>query len=227
MSFSWPCASCSSEGWSPSTLSMSRMSFASHCANTSTTVESVMTTASCSTVMGSNLSARCSTPDLTLMRIFAILSYFCLLRSHLLVASDRWLSNSSTILRDPKDPVPLYLISSTLALACAFSSLSASMRACASLVMTTRLLCVSSCVKNFWITSFTSDTPVASLILRNASSYVVIFFCSSSMTCSLSAEWKAVLNMVFFRLASPASPPCSPPSTIAISRRILSRFSMR
>ena len=33
-----------------------------------------------------------------------------------------------------------------------------------------RFLCVSSCVMNFWITSFTSATPVASLISRNAAS---------------------------------------------------------
>mmetsp|Transcript_12964 Transcript_12964/g.25848 ORF Transcript_12964/g.25848 Transcript_12964/m.25848 type:complete len:256 (+) Transcript_12964:41-808(+) len=170
--FSGAAAASGSRGaaWSPSTESMRRISFASHCASTSTTVESVITTASCSTVMGSSLSARCSTPLLTLMRILAMRSYFCLLRSHLLFASDRCDSNSSTIRRDPSDPVPEYLISSTLALACAFSSFNASIRACASFVITTRLLCVSSWVRNFWMTSLTSETPVASLIFRNASS---------------------------------------------------------
>eukprot|EP00964_Phaeocystis_antarctica_P136324 scaffold100754_cov45-Phaeocystis_antarctica.AAC.1 len=37
-----------------------------------------------------------------------------------------------------------------------------SMRACASFVMATRLSWVCSCVMNFWMTSFTSATPVLS-----------------------------------------------------------------
>ena len=49
------CVSSSWLAWSPSTESISRINLASHCASTSTTVESVITTASCSTVMGSNL----------------------------------------------------------------------------------------------------------------------------------------------------------------------------
>ena len=62
---------------------------------------------------GSSLSARCSTPDLTLIRILAMRSYFCLFRSHFEFASERWDSNSSTMRRDPSEPVPEYLISST------------------------------------------------------------------------------------------------------------------
>eukprot|EP00964_Phaeocystis_antarctica_P156318 scaffold125910_cov69-Phaeocystis_antarctica.AAC.1 len=53
--------------------------------------------------------------------------------------------------------------------------------------MASRLLCVSSCVMNFWMTSLTSATPVASLISRKAASYEAIFSCSSSMSASVMA----------------------------------------
>mmetsp|Transcript_25004 Transcript_25004/g.64526 ORF Transcript_25004/g.64526 Transcript_25004/m.64526 type:complete len:316 (+) Transcript_25004:127-1074(+) len=63
-------------------------------------------------------------------------------------------------------------------------SCSASMRACESRVICSRCLCVSSCVRNFSITSETSETPVTSLIFWNAASYALMFFCSSSMDVS-------------------------------------------
>jgi hypothetical protein len=49
------------------------------------TVLSDITTGCTSMRIGSSLSARCSTPDLTFIRIREIRSYFCLLRSHLLL----------------------------------------------------------------------------------------------------------------------------------------------
>ena len=58
-------------------------------------------------------------------------------------------------------------------------------------------------------TSFTSDTPVASLILRNASSYVVIFFCSGEGGATVSGSNDVYIHhnvfrsLIFFSLAAP------------------------
>ena len=87
------------------------------------------------------------------------------------VASPSRFSHASTSWRDDCPPAPEYFISSTEALVAAFSSASWSMRACASRVIASSDFSVSFWVMNFWMTSLTSPTPVASLILRNAASY--------------------------------------------------------
>mmetsp|Transcript_64611 Transcript_64611/g.203966 ORF Transcript_64611/g.203966 Transcript_64611/m.203966 type:complete len:328 (-) Transcript_64611:622-1605(-) len=201
-------------------------SFCSHCCSTSHTVSSVRGIMGCpSTFMSCTFSARCSVPALSLMRVLATLSYFCLLRSQRLLDSPRWVSYSSTIRRLPELPDPLYLSSSTRALAAAFSSFSLSMRACASLVICLRLALVSSCVMNFWITSETSLTPVASLILRNASPNVVIFFCSSSICCTLEA-WKRLLVMSVVFMAFSSFALRSPAASALMPSRSFSRASI-
>mmetsp|Transcript_38287 Transcript_38287/g.113821 ORF Transcript_38287/g.113821 Transcript_38287/m.113821 type:complete len:231 (-) Transcript_38287:531-1223(-) len=71
---------------------------------------------------------------------------------------------------------------STSACSRAFASRSSSILPSASLFIASKLWCVSSWVVNFWITSFTSATPVASLIWENAASYAAILWRSSSMS---------------------------------------------
>mmetsp|Transcript_10765 Transcript_10765/g.22418 ORF Transcript_10765/g.22418 Transcript_10765/m.22418 type:complete len:243 (+) Transcript_10765:594-1322(+) len=159
-------------------------SFSSHCASTSTMVSSVRGMWGLSTLMPSSLSPRCSIPAFIAISVFATFSYLTRCLSQVAAVSPSLPSYSSTMRRDPSRPEPAYLSSSSRASIAVRSAFSWSIRTWLSLVICLRLLCVSSCVMNFWITSLTSDTPVASLIFLNASSKVVMRVCSSS-SCAL------------------------------------------
>mmetsp|Transcript_19933 Transcript_19933/g.64895 ORF Transcript_19933/g.64895 Transcript_19933/m.64895 type:complete len:209 (-) Transcript_19933:878-1504(-) len=174
----------SSSPWKTSSV---LRSFVSHCIMTSTTVSSETGICGASILMPSSLSARCSVPAFMAMRMRATRSNLRRERSHLPLLSRSCCSYSSTMRRLPAAPAPEYFTSSMRALVASRSSLSPSMRPCASFVIDIKFFVVSSCVMNFWITSLTSDTPVASLIFRKASSNVVTRFCSSAIFASFSA----------------------------------------
>jgi len=89
-------------------------------------------------------------------------------------------------------------------------------------VICLRLLCVSSWVMNFWITSLTSATPVASLIFLNASSNVTMRAAMASICRSLASCCKRLA--IRLRLSpSSSSLLMSPAASIAMRLRSASR----
>mmetsp|Transcript_17351 Transcript_17351/g.50436 ORF Transcript_17351/g.50436 Transcript_17351/m.50436 type:complete len:334 (-) Transcript_17351:717-1718(-) len=145
---------------------------------------------SCSSLSASSWRAMFSTPARTFWKTDFMCSCLLRMRSYLLCAS---LTPSPPVralgLRDAPGLEEVYLRRCTCSSARRFCSCRASMRAWESLVICCRCLWVSSWVRNFSMTSLTSDTPVTSLIFWKAASYARMFFCSSSMDVSL-RRWR-------------------------------------
>mmetsp|Transcript_40246 Transcript_40246/g.119521 ORF Transcript_40246/g.119521 Transcript_40246/m.119521 type:complete len:238 (-) Transcript_40246:926-1639(-) len=186
--------------------SITRRSFFSHWWSTSTMLSSVSASRASSMSTPSRRSARCSTPALIATSTLASRSCRCRCRSCVRPAGsgDATCGGSSPA-------SALYLSRCMRSCASRFLAVSLSMSACASAVICSRFLCVVSCVRNFSITSLTSDTPVASLISRKAASYARIFSCSSAMSASL----------------TPARSPSAPLSRCAAARASRRAFSRR
>mmetsp|Transcript_24311 Transcript_24311/g.62103 ORF Transcript_24311/g.62103 Transcript_24311/m.62103 type:complete len:278 (+) Transcript_24311:444-1277(+) len=156
------------------------LSRCSHCSSTSTMLSSVSTSGGSSSLTPSRRSARCWMPALTATSTFVSRSNLTRCRSDFRSSGEPAPSSANV------SSVPAAnLRRCTRSWTRVFFSWSCSIFCCDSLVIASRFLCVSSCVMNFWMTSLTSATPVASLISRKAASYAAIFSCSSSMSASV------------------------------------------
>mmetsp|Transcript_39486 Transcript_39486/g.97500 ORF Transcript_39486/g.97500 Transcript_39486/m.97500 type:complete len:283 (+) Transcript_39486:275-1123(+) len=140
---------------------------------------------SCNSRSASNCRAMLPIPPRTDKKTDFMCSCLLRIRSYLLCASfTPSLIPRAFGLRLAPGLEDVYLSRCTCSSARRFCSCNASMRACESRVICTRCLCVSSWVRNFSITSDTSDTPVTSLIFWKADSYALMLFCSSSIPVS-------------------------------------------
>mmetsp|Transcript_62229 Transcript_62229/g.122976 ORF Transcript_62229/g.122976 Transcript_62229/m.122976 type:complete len:229 (-) Transcript_62229:640-1326(-) len=170
-------------------------------------LSSVRMSVGSSSFMPSRRSDRCWMPALTATSTLVS-------RSNLTRCLSDLRSSPTTAGACASSEVTAYLRRCTRSCTAVFCSVRASILDCDSLVMASKFLCVSSCVMNFWMTSLTSATPVASLISLKAASYDAIFSCSSSMSASVIVWW---LLPLLPRASSPAGTAMA--SRLAFSRR--------
>mmetsp|Transcript_26634 Transcript_26634/g.58384 ORF Transcript_26634/g.58384 Transcript_26634/m.58384 type:complete len:203 (-) Transcript_26634:1219-1827(-) len=141
--------SASSGCGSVATAAASLFSLASHSAIASATVSSFTTTGAESSLTGSSLDDKCSTPTRTSINTLVKRALLAFALSSAAWLSATFFSHASTSCLLPLPLPPENLRSSRLALARHRSSTRASMRDCASFVLLTRLACVCSCVSTF------------------------------------------------------------------------------